>query len=37
MAIWCVRFCGMQWRAIGLLCDIGYEYSMQNVTCHGPA
>jgi hypothetical protein len=21
MAIWCVCFCGMQWRAIGLLCD----------------
>src|ERR671920_2027690 len=21
-AIWCVAFCGMQWRAIGLLCDI---------------
>src|SRR3954449_2114597 len=20
MAIWCVCFCGMQWRAIGLLC-----------------
>jgi hypothetical protein len=22
MAIWCVVFCGLQWRAIGLLCDI---------------
>jgi hypothetical protein len=22
MAIWCVCFCGMQWRAIGQLCDI---------------
>jgi transposase len=22
MAIWCDCFCGMQWRAIGLLCDI---------------
>jgi hypothetical protein len=21
MAIWCVGFCGMQWRAIGQLCD----------------
>src|SRR4051812_1032881 len=21
MAIWCVGFCGLQWRAIGLLCD----------------
>src|SRR3954471_15411781 len=21
MAIWCVCFCGMQWRAIGQLCD----------------
>ncbi len=21
MAIWCVCFCGLQWRAIGLLCD----------------
>src|ERR1700693_5057178 len=24
MAIWCVCFCGMQWRAIGLLCDIPF-------------
>jgi hypothetical protein len=24
MAIWCVAFCGMQWRAIGLLCDIPF-------------
>jgi hypothetical protein len=22
MALWCVCFCGMQWRAIGQLCDI---------------
>jgi Transposase DDE domain len=22
LAIWCVVFCGLQWRAIGLLCDI---------------
>src|SRR5271166_2136705 len=22
VAIWCVCFCGMQWRVIGLLCDI---------------
>src|SRR4029078_9438433 len=22
MAIWCVCFCGMQWRAIGQVCDI---------------
>ncbi|GEO43158.1 hypothetical protein SAE02_73060 [Skermanella aerolata] len=30
MAIWCVCFCGMQWRAIGLLCDIpfGTLYSL---------
>src|SRR3712207_1452554 len=30
MAIWCVGFCGMQWRAIGLLCDIpfGTLYSL---------
>ena len=21
IAIWCVAFCGMQWRAIGQLCD----------------
>jgi hypothetical protein len=30
MAIWCVAFCGMQWRAIGLLCDIpfGTLYSL---------
>src|ERR1700742_3298480 len=25
MAIWCVGFCGMQWRAIGLLCDIPFN------------
>src|SRR4051812_17980125 len=25
MAIWCVGFCGMQWRAIGLLCDIPFS------------
>src|SRR3954452_5254322 len=24
MAIWCVAFCGLQWRAIGLLCDIPF-------------
>src|SRR5208282_3690127 len=24
MAIWCICFCGMQWRAIGLLCDIPF-------------
>jgi transposase len=24
MAIWCVAFCGMQWRAIGHLCDIPF-------------
>jgi transposase len=24
MAIWCVAFCGMQWRAIGQLCDISF-------------
>ena len=24
MAIWCVCFCGMQWRAIGVLCDIPF-------------
>src|SRR3954453_6933973 len=24
-AIWCVGFCGMQWRAIGLLCDIPFS------------
>src|SRR4051812_102708 len=24
MAIWCVAFCGMQWRAIGPLCDIPF-------------
>jgi transposase len=30
MAIWCVAFCGLQWRAIGLLCDIpfGTLYSL---------
>ena len=25
MAIWCVCFCGMQWRAIGVLCDIPFS------------
>jgi transposase len=25
MAIWCVCFCGMQWRAIGLLCEIPFN------------
>ena len=24
MAIWCVCFCGMQWRAIGQLCNIAF-------------
>src|SRR4051794_30226893 len=24
LAIWCVVFCGMQWRAIGQLCDIPF-------------
>ena len=24
MAIWCVGFCGVQWRAIGQLCDIPF-------------
>src|ERR1700677_2483434 len=24
MAIWCVCFCGVQWRAIGRLCDIPF-------------
>ncbi len=25
MAIWCVGFCGLQWRAIGQLCDIPFS------------
>jgi transposase len=25
MAIWCVGFCGVQWRAIGQLCDIPFS------------
>jgi hypothetical protein len=25
MAIWCVCFCGMAWRAIGQLCDIPFN------------
>src|SRR3954468_8276008 len=25
LAIWCVAFCGLQWRAIGLLCDIPFS------------
>jgi hypothetical protein len=24
MAIWCLCFCGMQWRAVGQLCDIPF-------------
>jgi hypothetical protein len=24
MAIWCLCFCGMQWRVIGQLCDIPF-------------
>src|SRR4051795_11220782 len=30
LAIWCVTFCGLQWRAIGQLCDIpfGTLYSL---------
>src|SRR6185312_10565702 len=24
LAIWCVCFCGLQWRAIGQLCDIPF-------------
>jgi len=24
-AIWCLCFCGMQWRGIGLLCDIPFS------------
>jgi hypothetical protein len=24
LAIWCVGFCGLQWRAIGQLCDIPF-------------
>ena len=25
MAIWCVCFCGLQWRAVGLLCEIPFH------------
>src|SRR3954468_19913694 len=25
LAIWCLCFCGMQWRAIGQLCDIPFS------------
>src|ERR671916_412489 len=25
MAIWCICFCGLQWRAIGQLCDIPFS------------
>ena len=25
LAIWCVAFCGLQWRAIGQLCDIPFS------------
>jgi hypothetical protein len=28
MAIWCVCFCGMQWRAIGQLCDISVQHAV---------
>ena len=25
MALWCLYFCGMQWRAVGQLCDIPFS------------
>jgi hypothetical protein len=40
LAIWRVAFCGLQWRAIGLLCDIpfGTLYTLfAHWTCVAPA
>ena len=35
MAIWCVCFCGMQWRAIGLLCGIPFATLYAELpSCH---
>ena len=38
LAIWCVAFCGMQWRAIGMLCDIpfGTLYTLFGVLSPNP-
>src|SRR6202140_698239 len=35
MAIWRVCFCGMQWRAIGLLCDIPFG-TLKDCSLAGP-
>jgi hypothetical protein len=35
MAIWCVTFYGMQWRAIGLLCDIPFG-TLYTLFARGP-
>src|SRR6202161_1690234 len=37
MAIWCVCFCGMQWRAIGLLCEIPFRHTIRTVRSLDPA
>ena len=36
LAIWCVYFCGMQWRAIGLLCDIPFGGRSTDYSLAGP-
>ena len=37
LAIWCVAFCGMQWRAIGQLCDIPFGTAVLPVRPVDPA
>ena len=37
MAIWCVGFCGMQWRAIGQLCEIPLRHAVRAVRALDPA
>ena len=34
MAIWCLCFCGMQWRAIGQLCDIRAMATIPTLKVH---
>jgi hypothetical protein len=36
MAIWCVCFCGIQWRAIGQLCDIPFNTLSRPFSLAGP-
>jgi hypothetical protein len=36
MAIWCVCFCGVQWRGIGRLCDISPSARFMGSSLAGP-